>query len=42
MLARRISRDLIDTGTYARFHADAITYDEANELFRRRDEGAAR
>ena len=42
MLARRIARDLIDTGTYARFHDDAIPYDEANALFRRRDEGASR
>ena len=33
MLARRIARDLIDTGTYARFHGDAIPYDEANALF---------
>ena len=39
MLARRIARDLIDTGTYARFHLDAIPYDEANALFR---EGASR
>jgi 2-methylisocitrate lyase-like PEP mutase family enzyme len=39
MLARRIARDLIDAGTYARFHGDAIPYDEANALFRRRDEG---
>jgi 2-methylisocitrate lyase-like PEP mutase family enzyme len=35
MLTRRIARDLVDTGTYARFHADAIPYDEANALFRR-------
>ena len=42
MLARRIARDLIDTGTYARFHGDAIPYDEANALFRRREEGGAR
>ncbi len=35
MLARRIARDLIDTGTYARFHDDAIPYDEVNALFRR-------
>ena len=26
MLARRIARDLIDTGTYTRFHGDAIPY----------------
>ena len=42
MLARRIARDLIDTGTYARFHGDAIPYDEANALFRRREEGGSR
>jgi len=42
MLVRRIARDLIDTGTYARFHGDAIPYDEANALFRRRDEGGPR
>ena len=33
MLTRRIARDLIDTGTYARFHDDAIPYPEANALF---------
>ena len=42
MLARRIARDLLDTGTYARFHGDAIPYDEANALFRRRDPGGPR
>jgi 2-methylisocitrate lyase-like PEP mutase family enzyme len=42
MLARRIARDLLDTGTYARFHGDAIPYDEANALFRRREEGGSR
>ena len=26
MLTRRIARDLIDSGTYARFHDDAIPY----------------
>ena len=34
MLTRRIARDLIDHGTYARFHGDeAIPYPEANALF---------
>jgi 2-methylisocitrate lyase-like PEP mutase family enzyme len=33
MLTRRIARDLIDSGTYARFHDDAIAYPEANALF---------
>ena len=42
MLARRIARDLIDTGSYARFHVDAIPYDEANALFRRREQGGSR
>ena len=42
MLARRIARDLIESGTYARFHDDAIPYDEANSLFRRGDDGASR
>ena len=34
MLARRIARELIETGTYTRFHADAVPYAEANRLFR--------
>jgi 2-methylisocitrate lyase-like PEP mutase family enzyme len=41
MLVRRIARDLIESGSYARFHGDAaIPYDEANALFaaRARDE----
>ena len=33
MLTRRIARDLIDSGSYARFHDDAIPYQEANALF---------
>jgi 2-methylisocitrate lyase-like PEP mutase family enzyme len=34
MLTRRIARDLVDHGTYARFHGDeAIPYPEANALF---------
>lgn len=33
MLARRIAEDLLQTGTYARFHDDAISYAEANKLF---------
>ena len=37
MLVRRIARELIETGTYARFHDDAIPYDEANALFRHPD-----
>ena len=36
MLVRRIARELLDDGTYARFHGDAIPYDEANALFSRR------
>ncbi len=36
MLARRIARELIETGTYTRFHGDAIGYDEANALFAQR------
>jgi 2-methylisocitrate lyase-like PEP mutase family enzyme len=33
MLTRRIARDLIESGSYARFHDDAIPYPEANALF---------
>jgi 2-methylisocitrate lyase-like PEP mutase family enzyme len=33
MLARRIARELLESGTYTRFHADAIPYAEANRLF---------
>jgi 2-methylisocitrate lyase-like PEP mutase family enzyme len=33
MLARRIARELIDRGTYTRFHSDALPYPEANKLF---------
>jgi 2-methylisocitrate lyase-like PEP mutase family enzyme len=36
MLVRRIARELIETGTYACFHDDAMPYDEANALFRDR------
>ena len=36
MRVRRIARDLIDSGTYARFHLDAIPYPEANALFDRK------
>lgn len=39
MLARRVARELLDHGTYASFHADAIAYDEANALFRRPRDG---
>ncbi len=35
MLARRIAQDLLATGTYARFHDDAVAYTEANRLFSR-------
>lgn len=35
MLTRRIARDLLDSGSYRRFHDDAIPYAEANALFRR-------
>jgi len=34
MLARQIARELLDTGTYTRFHADAIPYPDANKLFK--------
>ena len=34
MLARHIARELLDTGTYTRFHADAIPYPDANKLFK--------
>ena len=33
MLTRRIAEDLLQTGTYKRFHDDAIAYAEANKLF---------
>ena len=33
MLARRIARELIEQGTYTRFHSDAVPYTEANALF---------
>lgn len=33
MLTRRIARELLDQGTYTRFHDDAIPYPEANALF---------
>ena len=34
MLARHIARELLDKGTYTRFHADAIPYPDANKLFK--------
>jgi 2-methylisocitrate lyase-like PEP mutase family enzyme len=34
MLARHIAQELLTTGTYTRFHADAVPYPEANRLFR--------
>lgn len=36
MLTRRIARELLDQGTYTRFHDDAIPYPDANALFERR------
>lgn len=33
MLARRIARELLDDGTYTRFHRDSVPYPEANRLF---------
>ena len=33
MLTRRIAEELLQTGTYTRFHADAIGYADANRLF---------
>jgi 2-methylisocitrate lyase-like PEP mutase family enzyme len=33
MLARRIAEELVQKGTYTRFHDDAIPYAEANKLF---------
>ena len=33
MLTRRIAEELLRTGTYTRFHDDAIAYAEANKLF---------
>ncbi|MEO8938836.1 MAG: isocitrate lyase/phosphoenolpyruvate mutase family protein [Burkholderiaceae bacterium] len=36
MLTRRIARELLDDGTYRRFHDDAIPYPEANAMFRPR------
>ena len=35
MLTRRIARELLDHGTYASFHDDAVPYPEANRLFDR-------
>jgi 2-methylisocitrate lyase-like PEP mutase family enzyme len=34
MLARHIARELLETGTYTRFHGDAISYPDANKLFK--------
>ena len=33
MLTRRIAEELLQSGTYARFHDDALPYPEANKLF---------
>jgi 2-methylisocitrate lyase-like PEP mutase family enzyme len=33
MLTRRIAEELLQSGTYTRFHADAVPYAEANRLF---------
>ena len=35
MLTRKIAQDLLATGTYTRFHTDAVPYPEANKLFER-------
>ena len=34
MLARHIARELLEKGTYTRFHEEAIPYPEANKLFK--------
>ena len=34
MLTRKIAQDLLATGTYTRFHTDAVPYPEANKLFK--------
>jgi 2-methylisocitrate lyase-like PEP mutase family enzyme len=33
MLTRKIAQDLLTTGTYTRFHAEAVPYPDANKLF---------
>jgi 2-methylisocitrate lyase-like PEP mutase family enzyme len=33
MLTRRIAEELLQSGTYSRFHAEALPYPEANRLF---------
>jgi 2-methylisocitrate lyase-like PEP mutase family enzyme len=33
MLTRRIAEELLQKGTYTRFHSEAIPYPEANRLF---------
>jgi len=33
MLTRRIAEELLQHGTYNRYHDDAIAYSEANRLF---------
>ena len=33
MLTRKIAQDLLASGTYTRFHTDAVPYPEANKLF---------
>ncbi|MEP7070164.1 MAG: isocitrate lyase/phosphoenolpyruvate mutase family protein [Usitatibacter sp.] len=35
MLTRKIAGDLLTSGTYTRFHAEAVPYPEANKLFDR-------
>ena len=35
MLTRKIAQDLLTTGTYTRFHSEAVSYPEANKLFER-------
>jgi hypothetical protein len=33
MLTRRIAEELLGSGTYTRFHNDALPYPDANKLF---------
>jgi 2-methylisocitrate lyase-like PEP mutase family enzyme len=42
MLTRRIAEELLQTGTYTRFHAEAFPYPEANRLFGPRSSVMAR
>ncbi len=40
MLTRRIAEELLQSGTYTRFHAEAVPYAEANRLFGPRSSAA--